>query len=1144
MNGRRHRGGVLALMLCSGLGTSGPAVAAPRLELVTRAGFPAPTPTAGVFPVAATPDGSFVVFSSDGPFIVPDQRDQSVGSADLFLLDRGTGEIRLITHAPGEATHAVGVGTGQHWQSVLISDDGRFVAFGSSSTELVPGQLDSYDSPDLFLFDRVTSEVSLVTRHAAVPQQALGEPFRLGGFTGDGSRLYFGSASGSLVPGMQKANSADDEDVYELHTVSGAIRLISHTAGDPSRTSNGWSAAGTPSADGEWLPISSTATDLSHGFTDANAAGDLFLLHVPSSTYTLVSRAAGAPAAASDRGGAWCSASADGRFQAFRSRSTNLLAAIAGNPQHDPIYLWDRESDDLTLVSHVDGAPLTISAGFLTGCKVARDGSRVLLSSSATDLVSGTHYDSNYTSTNLFLWSRSTNATQIVSRSPGDPTHALGLSSQTWLILSADGNRVLYTSVATTLVPAQVDEPWTEDVFLFDASSGSNRLVSHRRGQPTVAAGGSLHLTWNERALTADGDTVFFLSSSRVVAEGFTGGSLVFSVPSGSSVPLVTVPPRDATAAAGGGFAQMGEEGTPILVLSGASNLLTAPVLPADPALWNGGQLWLFPDPAGPPRLLTGRFGSATVASNGPATGLLSRSGAHVVIQTEASDLAAGVSDSNGRSDLYLYDVTSGETTLITRSALDAQRTADESSTVVDISDDGRFILYYSAASDLVPGQTGSPGWDLFLFDHHTGGSVLVTRHRDDPTHSVGSSSQLARLSPDASAVAFWGRASDIVDGSSSGDGLLIWERTTGTVTLASHRHGAPLESSWYPWNDPLAFSDDGRFLLYASTGQDLVPGQSPFPSASAGIFFYDRTTNSSQLVSGAGGSTSQPCNGSSVQAWLSGDGRYVVFLSNCTDVLEGSRVSTPGDVYLWDRNTLVVERVAHGWWVPLGRWSSSPAIESVSIARDGSAVVFSRLEPDLDDGTYVEQLLLWDRRSAITVPLTPPRRPPDPGRLLWLESRSLSRDATALVFSGDRTYGQPGHHDGFIDVLHGSFVERGRFHTVVPCRLFDSRRETVRLSEGEWIVPAAGACDIPATATSVAISVTLVSSGSAATAAVGAGNAAAPAATVCSVAGARARAGSAIVRLATNGVGTLSVAVRPSPAAADVIVDVTGYFD
>ena len=92
--------------------------------------------------------------------------------------------------------------------------------------------------------------------------------------------------------------------------------------------------------------------------------------------------------------------------------------------------------------------------------------------------------------------------------------------------------------------------------------------------------------------------------------------------------------------------------------------------------------------------------------------------------------------------------------------------------------------------------------------------------------------------------------------------------------------------------------------------------------------------------------------------------------------------------------------------------------------------------------------------------------------------------------------------------------------------------------------MPSAGACGIPATATSVAINVTLVSSGPAATAAVGAGNAAAPAATVCSVADARARAGSAIVRLATNGVGTLSLAVRPSPAAADVIVDVTGYFD
>ena len=99
-------------------------------------------------------NGKFVAFQSTASNLVSGD---SNGVADVFVKDLSTGAIERVsvTSSGEEANGASGT-------SIAISVDGRYVAFSSDATNLVPNDTDGVR--DIFVHDRVTNRTGVISR--------------------------------------------------------------------------------------------------------------------------------------------------------------------------------------------------------------------------------------------------------------------------------------------------------------------------------------------------------------------------------------------------------------------------------------------------------------------------------------------------------------------------------------------------------------------------------------------------------------------------------------------------------------------------------------------------------------------------------------------------------------------------------------------------------------------------------------------------------------------------------------------------------------------------------------------------------------------------------------------------------------------
>ena len=284
--------------------------------------------------------------------------------------------------------------------------------------------------------------------------------------------------------------------------------------------------------------------------------------------------------------------------------------------------------------------------------------------------------------------------------------------------------------------------------------------------------------------------------------------------------------------------------------------------------------------------------------------------------QSFAIDLVDGVVDRNSSlPDIFLYDRRTGENALVSRSAAAARETSDSGSVQPVISADGRFVAFRSTAKNLVPGQNDrNQGDDVFLWDRTTGRTTLVSHAVSDPARTgSGPSSFRPFLSANGAFVAFLSTARNLVAGQSGlGNNVFLWERATGAITLVTHAPSSPARAAGASSN-LAGLSADGRWLLYGSTGRGLVPGQRDEESQpSLDAFLWDRQTGQSRLLSGAGGSAFRTGNGDSNVQSLSADGSWALITSSATNLLPGVTDSRNSDVFLWNRRTGKLTLVSH----------------------------------------------------------------------------------------------------------------------------------------------------------------------------------------------------------------------------------------
>jgi Tol biopolymer transport system component len=383
-------------------------------------------------------DGRYVAFASGATNLVTGE---TGGQRNIFVRDRITG---VTTRA---SVGLLGAQPNQMCFAPCISADGRYVAFQSMATNLVT--TDTVGQAQVFVRDRVLNVTSLVS------VDSLGSPGSgaAPAISADGRYVAFESGASTLVINDTNAKT----DIFVHDRITG---VTTRESMGPAAQGNGDSTAASISGDGRYVAFESLATDFAA--SDSNGASDIFVRDRLAGTTTRMSMDSLAVPTNGDSTGP--SISSDGRYVAFESMATNLVAGDT-NLAWD-VFVRDRVAATTTRASV---GPLGVEGNGPSGAPVlSGDGRRVTFESQATNLVTG---DTNGTQ-DVFMRDRlSSTTTRMSVDSAGGP----GSLASSEPCISGDGRYVAFGSVASNLVAS--DTNLSTDIFVHEAPAMSTSIT-------------------------------------------------------------------------------------------------------------------------------------------------------------------------------------------------------------------------------------------------------------------------------------------------------------------------------------------------------------------------------------------------------------------------------------------------------------------------------------------------------------------------------------------------------------------------------------------------------------------------------------------------------------------------------------------
>jgi Tol biopolymer transport system component len=214
---------------------------------------------------AISADGRYVAFTSGASNLVPGDTNRL---ADVFVRDRATGRTRRVSLSSRGRQ-----GTGKRYSNgsnaPAISADGRYVAFHSDMSNLVPG--DTNRTFDIFVHDRVTGKTERVSvsSHGV---QANGENIGAPSISAGGRYVAYSSLASNLVPG----DTNDITDAFVRDRRTHRTMLVSVSSSGEQGTDASWpNGAPAFSAGNRFLALASWAGNLVPG--DTNGTADAFV---------------------------------------------------------------------------------------------------------------------------------------------------------------------------------------------------------------------------------------------------------------------------------------------------------------------------------------------------------------------------------------------------------------------------------------------------------------------------------------------------------------------------------------------------------------------------------------------------------------------------------------------------------------------------------------------------------------------------------------------------------------------------------------------------------------------------------------------------------------------------------------------------
>jgi hypothetical protein len=835
----------------------------------------------------------------------------------------------------------------------IISPDGRYVLFSSAANNLaltvssnpipvlIPARINVY------LRDRTNGTSTLISVSLA-GNGGNGDSFATG-ISSNGQYAVFESSATDLASG--DTNNATD--VFVRDVINGTNMLVSISTNGGFGNGSSGSAVITP--DGHYVAFVSSASNLVAG--DSNGIPDIFVRDLQSGTTTIASPGARSVGVTAGSASAAPVITPDGRFVAFYSSATNLVAGITNIGD---IYVRNLIAGTTSWASTDARAQLKAVFGTTNGVcfsqKISEDGLLVAYEVSAAAYAK--------TAGVVLRYNLASHQTDVVNTNANAPIGAY--EDPRTIDLSPDGRFV--ASVANTDTSGV-----NSVVYLWDAQTGTNRLVSAEVNNAAPVSGSSY-----APLVEPSGRYVAFLSDSTNLTTNILAGYCHLYC-------------RDTQA------------GTTVL-LDADTNGVGVGVNPEDYPSWsqdarflafecaNAGDRNHYQDifvsdlQSNATELVSIQHPAiSSQTPDGPSifsTAVpLSFNGRYVAFASEADNLVAN--DTNGLRDVFVRDLILGTNILVSAdtNGLPAAGFSSEAS----ISSDGRYVVFSSSAASLVSGDTNN-STDVFERDLQNGTTTLVSANLT----GIGpgnNNSYSPVVSNDGRFVLFRSKAQNLASGSFGGgiENLFLRDLQLGTnyaLTTGSVLPSAAMTpdghyvafigmiagsffSYLYVWDSQLAN------LVYTNTSAGLVQvaispdGQRLAYSTSSGFFLADRGNPANNAMIGTGSSTSF----STQWGWnFSSDGNLLVFETSAALVA----MDTKGfkDVYLYDvlakTNFLISQNLS-------GMGAGDGASDSPVISPDSRFVAYRSAADNLvpGDNNGVPDVFIYDRIGGATMLLT-----------------------------------------------------------------------------------------------------------------------------------------------------------------------------
>jgi Tol biopolymer transport system component len=332
--------------------------------------------------------------------------------------------------------------------------------------------------------------------------------------------------------------------------------------------------------------------------------------------------------------------------------------------------------------------------------------------------------------------------------------------------------------------------------------------------------------------------------------------------------------------------------------------------------------------------------------------------------------------DVDDQEDVYVLDRESGAV------SLESAGTPIAVNQRPVLSGTGRYLIYETITQGLI------------LRDRESGAARPLQRSPEPPNGS----SRSASISGDGRYIAFSSGATNLVDGPDL-NGAAEDVYVVDTASMMFHRigPGASGEQVADATSFSPAISADGRFVAFSSTVRQA--GSARRGLRTINTYRHDRQTGITMRVSvtEAGG----PPDGSSYTPVISGDGRFVAFVSEATNLIRHDANRLP-DVYLRDMAANVTELISR---TRSGQPANGPS-RYPEISEDGRIVVFQSEASDLTCGercaqadrdiNLVADIFRRDRAAGVTALISRGRTP-------WMEPSigpAIDRTGAVIVFA------------------------------------------------------------------------------------------------------------------------------------------------